>query len=526
MTVITAVIGVDVGGTNTDAVIVDKSGSKAKIISQSKTTTTSDVTSGVCRAVHLALIDSKRADRTLAIQQVNIGTTHFINAVIEGKRLAKVAVIRLCGTASKQLPPFSDIGENLAPVVRGSVFLVNGGYQFDGKEITELDEKEITECVKALKRNGEKNIVVSGIFSPVCQLQEDTVVEIIKQEYPDASVTASHTIGKIGILERENAAILNECIKPLCRETINGFRIALNDLGLQCPFYLTQNDGTVLSEERAMQYPVLSFASGATNSMRGAAFISGVTEGIVVDIGGTSTDVGVIIKSYPREAAAEVKIGGIRTNFSMPDVVSVGLGGGSYVRETNVNGKLQVKVGPLSAGYRIISEAFIFAETMNIEGRQVTATDIAVATDRVSIGCKTNVQHFGEDFVKQASERIHAILGDCIGKMRFNDRVLPLVLVGGGSIIIDKHRQFDGVSNVIVPEGFDVANVVGAALSQISATTDRIIDLEEILDKDSLMNETQQEIDQHPSLSDKEKQTISEKTKARTYRKGKGSSNG
>ena len=63
----------------------------------------------------------------------------------------------------------------------------------------------------------------------------------------------------------------------------------------------------------------------------------------------------------------------LRTNFSMPDVVSVGLGGGSYVRETNVNGKLQVKVGPLSAGYRIISEAFIFAETMNIEGRQVTA---------------------------------------------------------------------------------------------------------------------------------------------------------
>ena len=97
--------------------------------------------------------------------------------------------------------------------------------------------------------------------------------------------------------------------------------------------------------------------------------------------------------------------------------------------------------------------------------------------------------------------------------MRFNDRVLPLVLVGGGSIIIDKHRQFDGVSNVIVPEGFDVANVVGAALSQSSATTDRIIDLEEILDKDSLMNETQQEIDQHPSLSDKEKQTISERTK-------------
>ena len=77
---------------------------------------------------------------------------------------------------------------------------------------------------------------------------------------------------------------------------------------------------------------MLTFASGPTNSMRGAAFLSGVSDAIVVDIGGTTSDVGVLHHGFPREAAVAVEIGGVRTNFRMPDVFSIGLGGGSLVR--------------------------------------------------------------------------------------------------------------------------------------------------------------------------------------------------
>ena len=87
-----------------------------------------------------------------------------------------------------------------------------------------------------------------------------------------------------------------------------------------------------MSADFAEQYPVLTFASGPTNSMRGAAFLSGLKDAMVVDIGGTTSDVGALTHGFPREASVAVDIGGVRTNFRMPDVYSFGLGGGSLVR--------------------------------------------------------------------------------------------------------------------------------------------------------------------------------------------------
>ncbi|XP_052818306.1 uncharacterized protein LOC128244331 [Mya arenaria] len=476
------IIGVDVGGTNTDAVVMEMRSGQLHLLTKVKTATTADVTSGVNLAIRQVLFKAKAQCERIAIQQVNIGTTHFINAVVEGKHLENVAVIRLCGTVSHQLPPYSDFGEHLLPAVRGSVYMVNGGYQFNGSDITEVNEDEIKECIKSLKFKGEKNVVVSGIFSPVRSDQEEMVAEIIKKEFPEASVTASHDIGRIGLLERENAAVLNECIKPLCRKTITGFRLALNDLGMKCPLFLTQNDGTILSEERALRFPVFCFASGTTNSMRGAAFLSGVKEAMVVDVGGTSTDVGILLKGFPREASTEVKIGGIRTNFRMPDVISIGLGGGSYVQTGVKEGEEFVIVGPQSAGYRIEQEAFVFAETSS-ENCSVTATDIAVAAGLTEVGDKQNVDGFSKAFVRKAVEKINDLVSTCIDKLRLNNRDLPLILVGGGSIIVGKQTKFGGISKIIVPDNFDVANAVGAAMSQVSASVDKVVDYDQFVDR-------------------------------------------
>ena len=90
--------------------------------------------------------------------------------------------------------------------------------------------------------------------------------------------------------------------------------------------------------------------------MRGAALLAGLKEAMVVDIGGTTSDVGMLMHGFPREAAMSVDIGGVRTNFRMPDVYSFGLGGGSLVRED------PLRVGPQSVGYRITEEALVFGE--------------------------------------------------------------------------------------------------------------------------------------------------------------------
>ena len=104
--------------------------------------------------------------------------------------------------------------------------------------------------------------------------------------------------------------------------------------------------------------------------MRGAAYLSGVSDGIVVDIGGTSTDVGALVKGFPRESAVAVNLAGVRTNFRTPDMVSIALGGGTVVE------RVPWRMGPESVGYRLTDEAMVFG------GETLTTTDIAVAHGR------------------------------------------------------------------------------------------------------------------------------------------------
>lgn len=97
--------------------------------------------------------------------------------------------------------------------------------------------------------------------------QEEQVKLILQQQIPDLDVVCSRDIGRVGFVERENAAILNGCILKFARKTINGFQRAIADLGLSCPLYLTQNDGTIMEAAAAALAPIRTFSSGATVSL-------------------------------------------------------------------------------------------------------------------------------------------------------------------------------------------------------------------------------------------------------------------
>ena len=96
--------------------------------------------------------------------------------------------------------------------------------------------------------------------------------------------------------------------------------------GIDALLYFAQNDGTLMALEHAVRFPVLTIGSGPANSLRGAAYLTGRNDGIVVDVGGTSTDIGVLVSGFPRESSQAVEIGGVRTNFRMPDIVSIAVG--------------------------------------------------------------------------------------------------------------------------------------------------------------------------------------------------------
>lgn len=477
---IEAVIGVDVGGTNTDAVILQIDCRPPRVLSSAKSVTTRDVTSGIKSAISVCL-NKRNKEQTFSLQRVNIGTTHFLNAVVQRKELAKVAVIRLCGTASRQVPPFTDFPADLATYVNGGVYFVNGGYEVDGREISCVDKQEILNVANESHRKGVIQFVICGIHCSIRNDQELLVKSIIQSAFPESSVTLSHVIGQIGLLERENAAILNECLKPLCRRTITGFKNALLSLNLTCPLYLTQNDGTVINEQDALEHPVCTFASGPTNSMRGAAFLSGISDAIVVDIGGTTTDVGILRKGFPREASTEIKMGEVRTNFRMPDVYSIGLGGGSYVTSHRTETEeFSVTVGPRSAGYNITNEAFIFQkDTESCQLDNLTATDLAVAAGHVTIGNKNNVLQLEPQLVQKGIEKIKSMVENAIDRVKLSAEPLPVILVGGGGIILNVQNGLAGASELLFPKHFEVANAVGAALSQVSGTIETIVNLAE-----------------------------------------------
>ena len=451
-------IGIDVGGTNTDAVLIEE----GKVVRAVKAPTSEDVTTGILDS--LKSLGSTGVLQGKKIDGVMIGTTHFINAVVQRRSLTKVAALRLGMPASASLPPFCDWPEDLAALVRGGVWMVEGGHEYDGRLFMPLDEAAVTKAAGEMKAAGLKSVGISAIFSPLDPGHERRAAELVSKIIPDAVITCSSDLGRIGLLERENAGLLNAALADLARDTIAAFEKAIADSGIAAPLFITQNDGTVAEAAQARRLPVYSFASGATNSMRGAAYLSGLSDAMVIDVGGTTTDVGQLKHGFPREANSVVKVGGVRTLFRMPDLLSIGLGGGSHVQLASEQGPL--KVGPVSVGYRLLKEGIAFG------GRQLTTTDIAVATGVLELGDQKKVAHLDAATCKKVFAEAARMAEEAIDRMKTEAGDVPLIAVGGGAFLIPE--KLPGVSKVIHVEHGDCANAVGAAIAQVSGECDQI----------------------------------------------------
>lgn len=436
-----------------------------------KASTTKNPSDGINNVIQEMFEQSNIDPKDVA--SVTIGTTHFINAVVEmdQSRLAKVGVIRLCGPFSKDIPIGIDWPPRMRNIICGHRSLVDGGLEIDGGLIAELDAEAVEREVKIIKEKGIKSIAICGVFSPIdiIHRQEETAAEIVKRVYPEADVVCSKDVANIGFFERENAAILNASILDFARKTIHSFQTAVSRLNLNCPVFITQNDGTIIPASSAARLPIRTFSSGPTNSMRGAAFLmqdQAKEAMMVVDIGGTTTDVGLLQKNgFPRQAAAYSEIAGVRTNFSYPDVRSIGLGGGSIVGKDN-SGKLTV--GPESVGYQLRQKALVFG------GDIPTTTDYTVLSNEdVDIGDRSKVD--GSDLSSTLSEfqaKVKAMLEQIVDTMKTSPDDIPVVLVGGGAVIAPDSLK--GASRVVKPNWSGVANAIGAATARVSGVVDLV----------------------------------------------------
>lgn len=468
-------LGIDVGGTNTDAVIVNE---KGQIINSVKTHTTQDIETGIYNALKKALLNT--SIDPFKIKQAMLGTTQATNAIVERKNLAKVGVLRIGYPATASVLPYTEWPQDMVDMLSNKVALVRGGYEFNGDPIVSFDSERVYEVLNSWK-NKVDSIAVIGVFSALNNDQEKKVEEIAKEILgPTVPVSLSSTIGSVGLIQRENATILNAALIKVIKRVSSGFAAALNEYGItQATPYLCQNDGTLMSLDFATKYPILTIGSGPTNSIRGAAYLSKQKNAMVLDIGGTTSDLGVLNNGFPRESSKSVTVGGIQTNFRMPDILSIGLGGGSLVHEDKYG---NVTIGPDSVGYNITDEAICFG------GRTITATDIAVKEYGVKLGNPELTNKISDELAKKSVQVIQNRLAEAIDKMKTKADVVDLILVGGGSIIVGPFLS--GTKKIYLSGYRGVANAVGATIAQVSGQCEKIYQYANLQRKSALEDAT------------------------------------
>ncbi|MCR2824780.1 hydantoinase/oxoprolinase family protein [Microbacterium sp. zg.Y909] len=448
-------IGVDVGGTNTDAVVLDGAGA---VLAHTKRATTDDISSGIRAGIAdvLAALGDDR-DR---VSRVMLGTTHATNAIVQRRGLDRVAMIRLGAPAATEYPPLTGWPRDLVDMVLAGSAMLGGGHMVDGTPIAPLERDGILRFVDGLESFDA--IAVAGIFSPSSPDQELEVADLLRRHLgPDARVFLSQDIGPTGLLERENATLLNAALYSVARSVTDGLAEVVAAEGLDAATFFAQNDGTLMSLDHAAQYPVLTIGSGPANSIRGAAYLSGHDDAIVIDVGGTTSDLGVVVGGFPRESTLPREIGGVRTNFRMPDILSIAIGGGTIVDVATG------RVGPESVGYRINEEALLFG------GSTPTLTDAAALRGNPIGGRRLPALSSATSAALEAAmAHIAARLEDAVEQLALGRMDLPLVVVGGGGFLVPDSLASAG--EILRPHHGGVANAVGAAISLAGGRADQM----------------------------------------------------
>jgi N-methylhydantoinase A/oxoprolinase/acetone carboxylase beta subunit len=458
-------IGIDIGGTHTDAVLVGKDD---RIMAFAKVPTTKCLDIGVGCA--LRTIFAKKVATPEEIEGVFIGTTAAVNAILEEKNLLKVGIIRIAGQTPAlrtgfQFPP------SLRKKVISGVRTIGGGYECFGAPLCPFDPQEAIKAIEELLDEGAEALGVVGVFSPIYQEQEKKLADIIARICPeDFPVSLSSDIGGLGFYERENATILNSALKKVMQAGFQKMKEVAKAEGLTCPLFMVQNDGSLMDIEKAGQFPLLTLACGQTNSFRGGARLSGLDDLLVIDVGGTSCDIGLVRNGEPVRSIHAAKIGGVKVLSQLPDVASLAYGGGTIVAID--------KIGPESVGSRLLQEAQCFG------GSTLTLTDIGALLGLFEFeGLNRGNIKIAEQEAKERLKYMHEEVLSGLLLVRGKEQDIPCVVVGGGAPLLQD-------LGFILPESYGFANAYGAALAEVSHTIDRVCSL---FERDKVLDELKAE---------------------------------
>jgi N-methylhydantoinase A/oxoprolinase/acetone carboxylase beta subunit len=305
-------------GACTDAVAIDE---RDRILSSATLETAPGADAEALRAV-LAHDAVDPAD----VRWVMLGGGHALADVARAPGLRKVAVVRIGAPLTLAVPPLVTWPAALRAAVSAGEIVVGGGAEFDGRTVTELDEDAIGRFLGGLGDRAQA-VAVSGVFAPASSEHELTAAAIVRRELGSwVHIALSYEMGSIGLLERENATVLNAALGGAAEQLAATARETLNEAGVDAELFFTQNDGTLMLVTHAQRFPALMVASGPGTIIRGAAHLSGVADAVVAGVGASTTHVGVLADGMPREQIGATQIAGVPTSLRLPDVRSVAFG--------------------------------------------------------------------------------------------------------------------------------------------------------------------------------------------------------
>jgi hypothetical protein len=314
-------IGVVSDAASTDAVAVD---ARDHLLATARVARTSDTRGGIENAIR-AIAEQDGVDPG-AVRRVMLDAGHALDDVTTIRDLRRVAVVRIGAPLTLAVAPLATWPAALREAVSAGEIVVGGGSDYDGRAMGALDADAIARFLSALGQRAQA-VAISGVFAPVSPEHELAAAEVARRELGGAiHVSLSHEMGSIGLLERENAGVLNAALGDAAKRLAAAARSALVAVGIDAELFFARGDGTLMVLDHALRFPALMIASGPGTTMRGAAHLSGVDDAIVVSVGATASCVGSLVHGIPRERSGPTDVAGVRTSLCLPDVRRVPFG--------------------------------------------------------------------------------------------------------------------------------------------------------------------------------------------------------
>ncbi|MDW5562247.1 MAG: hydantoinase/oxoprolinase family protein [Methanomassiliicoccus sp.] len=308
-------LGIDTGGTFTDAAVVDLT--ERKVIAKCKWPTTH----------HNLLIGLEGAiDKALELSQVppsrlnlaSVSTTLATNAILEGKG----GDVGLIGIGWKPQSDW-DLG------ARKQVF-IPGGHDSKGRAISALSMEEVGSAIDDVSGNVDA-LAISSMFSVINPSHENEVKRLAKKRTGLPVVVGHDLTGELGIMERTITAVLNARLIPAIEEFLDSIAVILKGRGIDCPTMVVKGNGSLMKMEVARERPIETILSGPAASANGGMFLANENDCMVVDIGGTSTDIALLRGGLPGVSESGTVIGGWRTRVQTADIRTCAMGGDSDI---------------------------------------------------------------------------------------------------------------------------------------------------------------------------------------------------